>query len=73
MSKPAIKVQGRAIVDTYSDGYYMMLPDGVGNWYTSKKQIEKDVRAWAKRNSDDSKINVCTIEYRTPLEGGTNA
>lgn len=41
-----------------------MLPDGVVNWYTTKASIKKAVKNWAKKNSDDKKINVCTIEWR---------
>jgi len=62
--KPAVNVQGKAVVDSYSDGYYLMLPDGVINWYTSKAKIVKAVKAWAKKNSDGDKINVCQIEWR---------
>lgn len=64
IEKPKVKVQGKAIVDSYSDGYYLMLPDGVINWYTSKVAIIKVVKAWAKKNSDATKINVCQIEWR---------
>jgi hypothetical protein len=51
-------------VYSYSDGYYLMLPDGVVNRYTSKAAVEKAVREWSKKNSDKGKINVCTIEWR---------
>lgn len=64
MTKPEVNVQGKAIVDSYSDGYYLMLPDGVVNWYTSKKAIGKAVKDWAKKNADGNKINVCQIEWR---------
>jgi hypothetical protein len=63
-NKPKVNVQGTAIVDSYSDGYFLMLPDGVVNWYTSKAAIKKSVKAWAKKHSDDSKVNVCQIEWR---------
>ena len=62
--KPEVNVQGKAVVDSYSDGYYLMLPDGVVNRYTSKDKVRKAVKAWAKKHSDDSKINVCQIEWR---------
>lgn len=63
-SKPEVNSQGKAIVDTYSNGYYLMLPDGVVNWYTSKTAINKAVKAWSKANSESDKINVCQIEWR---------
>ncbi len=50
-TKPEVNVQGKAIVDSYSDGFYLILPDGVINWYTSKAKIVKAVKAWAKKNS----------------------
>lgn len=62
--KPEVNIQGKAIVDSYSDGYYLMLPDGVVNRYTSKVKVVRAVRAWCKKRSDSGKINVCQIEWR---------
>lgn len=62
--KPGVNIQGRAIVDSYSNGYFLMLPDGVINWHASKREVIKTVKSWAKKNSDNNKINVVEIEWR---------
>ncbi len=62
--RPPVQNLGKAIVDSYSDGYYLMLPDGVINWYTSKKKIQREVKLWSKKHTDPDKIGVTTIEWR---------
>lgn len=56
--------QGTAVVDSYPDGYYLLLPDGTIAVKTSRAAVTKTVKAWAKKNADASKVNVCKIEWR---------
>lgn len=69
VSAPQVEVQGKIIAHSDEDApgsWFLMFPDGVVRWYATRRQAEKEAKAWFAANlGAPERIGVGAIEWRS--------